>query len=197
MKPFGLTGNIGCGKSTVAKFLAEYPDVLIIYTDNVAKEIIAGGSYGAQINALLGTDVFPDGKVDFKLIADIIFSDADKKKRFEELVHPLVWAAVREKVDKDGNDKVCVVESAILYETGSEGRFAAVVVAACDTEEQFRRLRENRKMTNEEIRARLERQLPSSEKESRARFVIHTDCDLGILKNKVAHLYEELKFFIN
>jgi dephospho-CoA kinase len=193
MKAFGLTGNIGCGKSTVAKLLSEYPDVLVIDCDFVAKEIILGDLYKQEINSILDADVFADGRVDLKAIAKIIFTNPEKKKLFEELIHPLVWASVQEKVDAAPSQQICVVESAIIYETGSEDMFASVIVAVCDQEEQFRRLQANRNMSRAQIEVRVAQQLASSKKEEMAKYVVRTDCNWEELKANVADLYQKLR----
>jgi len=193
MKTFGLTGNIGCGKSTVASFLSKYPDVVIIDCDQIAKKVISSGLHKEEINSILGANVFMGENADFKAIANIIFSDSKKKKLLEELLHPFVWDAVEKKVIANGDQKICIVESAIIYETRNEGKFTAVIVATCNPEEQLRRTLENRNMDNVQIQARIAQQLPSREKERRAQFVIHTDCSLKQLKNRARNLYCNLK----
>jgi dephospho-CoA kinase len=193
MKSFGLTGNIGCGKSTIATLLGKFPDVLILDCDRIAKEIISGNDHRQQINTILGTNVFLDEKADFQTIARIIFEKPEKKRLLETLIHPLVWATVDERVASAGDSKICVVESAIIFETGSEGKFAAIIVATCNPHEQFRRLRDNRHTDDIQIQARLDQQLPSSVKEQRAQFVIHTDCSLNQLEDRVSDLYHNLK----
>ncbi len=193
MNAFGLTGNIGCGKSTVARLLAQYYDVSVVDCDLVAKDIIKSGLYKDQINQLLGVDVFPGGKVDFGTIAKVIFGNTAKKDSFEKLIHPMVWSVVEEKVAVSENNKILIVESALIYEIGSAGRFDAVIVVACGQEEQLRRLRENRKMNEVDLQARLSKQIPSAEKERQAQFVIRTDCSMEELTQRVNALYEDLK----
>src|SRR4051812_23217842 len=116
MKPFGLTGNICNGKSTVAKMLARNEDVKVLDCDSIAKDIIANHPFRAEVAALLETDPYPQGVVDFKTIARVIFSDVAKKKAFEKLLHPLVWKAVREGLERDPKP-IEIVETAILFET--------------------------------------------------------------------------------
>lgn len=193
MKPFGLTGNIGCGKSTVAALLSTYPDVLILDCDQIAKEIISSKAHQREINHILGTDVFPNEKADFKAIAKIIFEKPEKKRLLETLIHPLVWSVVDERVAVVCKTKICIVESAIIFETDNENRFAAIIVATCNPHEQFRRLRDNRQMKDVQIQARFAQQLSSEEKVRRAQFVIHTDCSLGQLEDRVSELYHNLK----
>jgi dephospho-CoA kinase len=197
MKPYGLTGNIGCGKSTVATLLSSFPDVFVFDCDRISKEIIGSGTYNQNINEILGADVFAHNRVHFKEIAKIIFEDTHKKKLLEELLHPLVWALVDERVsqvhiDTKGNC-ICVVESAIIFETHCLDKFASVIVAVCNPREQHRRLRTIRHMNDEQIQARQNQQLPQEEKERQAQFVIHTDCNPNQLTERVTELYKQLK----
>lgn len=193
MNAFGLTGNIGCGKSTVASLLSKYPDVMVIDCDRVAKDILFGQTLQKEINSIMGINVFPDGKADRKLISNVIFKQLEKKKLLEELLHPVVWATVQRMVESSQEGTICIVESAIIYETGSENRFLGVITATCNYPEQVRRLRENRKMEESDIQARLASQFPSFEKERKSQFVIHTDCTLEELEKRVEKLHKELK----
>lgn len=192
MKPYGLTGNIGCGKSTVAALLASYPDVVVFDSDRIAKEIILSESYRSTIVTIVGGEVVTPLGIDVKRLTGIIFTDPQKKKQLEAFVHPLVWAAILEDVAKIP-EKIAIVESAILYEVGWEKRFAGMIVAACSKEEQYRRLSTNRNMSDVDIRLRVSSQLPQDAKRDRAQFVIDTDCTMEQLEKKVAVLYQLLK----
>ena len=192
MKAFGLTGNIGCGKSTVASMLAKHSDIKIIDCDKLAKEIMASGIYKEEINRIVGAEVFPGGFIDFKVIAKNIFSDTNKRQLFEKLIHPLVWSAA-EIIAAKANRKIVVVESAIIFETKSSEMFQAMITVTCNKKEQFRRLQQNRFMSNTEIKARIASQIPSKEKEKQSDFVIDTNCSLLNLENRVNVLYQKLK----
>lgn len=191
-KPFGLTGNIGCGKSTVSAMLYTYPDISVIDCDSIAKEMIICGRYRQEICSILGTDVFVNGIPDLSAIARIIFDDQTKRIAFEKFIHPLVWSIIDERTVSDGR-RIYIVESAIIYETESEDRFRKVIVVTCSRETQFRRLRENRNMTDGEITSRLAQQIASAKKESRASYVIDTDCSIDRLKCRTEDLYILLK----
>lgn len=193
MKAFGLTGNIGCGKSTVAALLAERPDVVILDCDRIAKEVISDRADRREVAHVLDADVFESGEPDFRAIASIIFGDPKKKHLFEQLIHPLVWTVVRARVEAVPDRHICVVESAILYEAGGDSEFPGVIVAVCDAAEQYRRLQANRGMSRSQIDERLAHQISSAEKEARAQFVIHTDCSREQLRGRVTSLYHDLK----
>lgn len=188
----GLTGNIGCGKSTVASLLATYPDVTVIDCDRISKDLMKSGEQNEKINAILGEDVFLGLGPNLKRIAEIIFTDSVKKAALEALIHPIVHEAVREKCRKVPGTHLCIVESALIYETNWAQEFSTIVVVSCSPREQIDRLRE-RGLSMDEITGRLANQMRSSKKESRADIIIRTDCPIEELGQKVHELYRKLK----
>lgn len=193
MKLFGLTGNIGCGKSTVASLLSEYLDVVVFDCDRIAKKIIPHGSNKQNIVSILGGEVFSLRGINLKAIARIIFCNPQKKRLLEDFVHPLVWTAIQEKIADLEGEKIYIVESALLYEVGWENRFTGIIVVACDLAEQMRRLKKVRRMEDVDIRTRLMQQLPLEEKVKRAQFVIDTHCTIEQLTKRVSDLYQKLR----
>jgi dephospho-CoA kinase len=189
---FGLTGNMGCGKSTVAGMLACQKNVSVIDCDTLAKEIIFDDQNHQTVCRILN---LPDDTVlDRQGIAAIIFTDRKKRKALEAFVTPLVWQRILDTVGAMPEETVIVVESATLYETGwgSGQRFDAIVTATCSVPEQLRRLREDRGMSESEIAARRHQQFSSRLKERRADCVINTECSMEELGLRVADLYAEL-----
>jgi pantetheine-phosphate adenylyltransferase/dephospho-CoA kinase len=191
MKTFGLTGNIGCGKSTIAKMLAEIPGVKVIDCDALAKEQFSNNTNRDAINRAIGFGAFVGTMPDFRFIADAIFSDADKRNQIENLIHPLVREQLRIEKEKYTGD-LLIIESAILYEKNMEEGLDKVIVVTCDEDEQYRRLKVSRNMTNSEIANRLKLQLSQDEKQKRAQFVINTNCTLEVLRERVMELYVQL-----
>lgn len=192
MKLFGLTGNIGCGKSTVANIFATFPGVLTLDCDRIAKDLILDPANKKALIDIVGNSIISDGEINLSLLARIIFSDPKKKKEIEELIHPLVWAAVAKQV-KSSNAEIGIVESAILYEMGSDKRFLGIIVATCSSEEQLLRLKRDRGMSEADAKLRMASQLESKEKEARAQFVISTDSDLPDLEARVLSVHQQLK----
>ncbi len=192
MRAFGLTGSIGCGKSTVARLLSEYPDIMVIDCDRIAKEVMENEEYRGRVGDIVGIDITPGVPLDFHLIGSLVFADPKKKKSLEEFVHPLVWAAVEDQVAYTPN-KIRIVESAIIFETGSEQHFIATIAVTCKLSEQFRRLIEDRGMKSSSVLERINGQLSSREKAARSQYVINTDCSLEELRQRVDALYRVLK----
>jgi dephospho-CoA kinase len=193
MNAYGLTGNMGCGKSFVATLFAKLPGVTVFDTDKIAKEIITCRAFRNDVAEIVGAKIFLGDTVDFKSLAKIVFEQTEKRQALEKLLHPIVWKAVQEKVESVAKDALCLVESAIIFETKSEVNFKAIIAVTCNQEEQFRRLTINRKMSLTDIQIRLAHQLSQLEKVTRSQFVIHTDCDLVSLQQQVESLYNQLK----
>ncbi len=189
---YGLTGNMGCGKTTVAKFFGEFRGVVIFSADEVAKELLREERYAEKLRGLLGPKIFTDGKVDFRKIAQVIFSDSEALRKLERFIHPLTWQAIHDRMREYTEASFFLVESALIYEAGWEKYFDAIVVVICSSEEQRRRLQNGRDLSDDEMTKRLMRQLSTEEKTRRADFVIDTTCSLDEMRNKVKELNYQL-----
>jgi dephospho-CoA kinase len=167
----GLTGSIGMGKSTTAKFFAE-AGVPVHDSDAVVHRLYDGDAVAAIEAAFPGTTV--KGKVDRnKLAAHVVAHPADFKK-LEALVHPLVRAAEQKFLaDAERNGaKVVVLDIPLLYETAGEARCDAVVVVSAPADMQRARAFERGGMTDERFEAIIARQVPDTVKRERADFVV-------------------------
>lgn len=187
----GLTGHIGCGKSTVAKILKSLGGIEVLNSDQIAKEIMIEQS--DQLRAMFGSEIFTDNILDFQKISALIFPDPQKKAKLEAFVHPLVWQKVEQEAQKTAPDVTVIVESAIIYECKFEDKFATIILVICDREEAIRRAMTRSGLSREAVEKRLEHQLPTEHKKSRAHFVIDTNCALDQLESRVSELYQKLK----
>jgi len=193
VKIFGLTGGIGTGKSKVAYLLSKFPDVMLVDSDAIAKDILTSGIHSQTIKMITKQD-FDFSKPESKArLAQILFSDRDIKQEFQKFIHPLVWQETLKLYDQKPSDHIFVFESAILYEIGWSNLFNRIIAVTCSDKEQYRRLHEDRHMTDEEIELRMNAQLSKEEKVKRADYVIDTTCSLGALTFPIALLYEYLK----
>jgi dephospho-CoA kinase len=193
MRPFGLTGNIACGKSTVASLLAKFSSVKIVDCDQIAKEILADPKHLESIVKIIGSEAFTGNNPNFIFIRETIFSSSEKRKRLEKFVHPLVWKKVDEIISRVPPDTIQIVESAIIFETDSVNKFRAIIVAYCSDTEQERRLREERNMNPEDIVRIKRNQYAQTGKRLRADYTIDTQCSFVKLRDRVKNLYLMLK----
>lgn len=169
----GLTGSVGMGKSTTAKFFAE-EGVPVHDADAVVHTLYEGEATPLVEAAFPGTTV--DGKVDRDKLGKRVLGDAAAIKRLEEIVHPLVGKArddfLREAEHKGA--KVAVLDVPLLFETGGDKRCDAVVVVSAPPDVQRQRVFERPGMTEERFAAILAKQMPDAEKRARADFVVDT-----------------------
>lgn len=169
----GLTGSIGMGKSTTAKFFAG-EGVPVHDADAAVHRLYEGEAVAAIEAAFPGTTA--DGKVDRQKLAARVVGNTGARKRLEGIVHPLVresekkfLAAARER-----GAAVVVLDIPLLYETGGESRVDAVVVASAPPEVQRARVLARPDMTPERFEGLLAAQVPDAEKRRRADFVVET-----------------------
>lgn len=167
----GLTGSLGMGKSTTAKFFAE-EGVPVHDADAAVHRLYAGEAAPLIEQAFPGTTV--DGKVDREKLGKAVLGNADAIKRLEHIVHPLVRADEQRflaEAEASGA-MVAVLDIPLLYETGGDKRCDAVVVVSAPAEMQRKRAFERPGMTEEKLRALLAKQLPDADKRARADFVV-------------------------
>lgn len=193
MNVLGLTGNMGCGKSTIAELLQKHSDIRVLNCDQISKDLLFRGENTEKVKEILGDDVAKNGNVDGQKIAKKIFNDPSKKQELENFIHPLVWKKVAEEIQNEGQNKVFIVESALIFETNKDKDFDSVIVATCDQDEQYNRIRKRNAWPDEEIQERLKNQLPSELKETKGRVVINTNCSMKELETKIEKLYYFIK----
>ena len=169
----GLTGSLGMGKSTTAKFFAE-EGVPLHDADAVVHRL-----YDGDATPLIEA-AFPDttagGKVDRDKLAKRVLGDATAIKKLETIVHPLVGRAEALFLDEAARKgaPVVVLDIPLLFETGADKRCDAVVVVSAPADVQRARVFERSGMTEEKFNAILAKQIPDAEKRARADFVVDT-----------------------
>ena len=188
----GLTGSIGMGKSTTAKFFAE-EGVPVYDADASVHRLYEGEATPAIEAAFPGTTV--GGKVDRDKLARAVLGDAAAIKRLEGIVHPLVHNArerfLRE-VEQSGAP-IAVLDIPLLFETGGDKRCDAVVVVSAPAEVQKTRAFERPGMNDEKLAAILANQVPDAEKRARADFVVETSQGFEHARSQVREILASIK----
>jgi len=170
----GITGGIGGGKSTLSRYLAE-SGAMIIDTDKIARELTKPGSEAmGEIRDVFGDSVFlPDGGLDRKAVAAIVFCDKEKLARLNAILHP----RIREKwlEEAAGSDAPFVfVVVPLLFENNLAGQFDEVWTVTAAEEERIRRVMGRDGTDRESVLRRMKNQLPEEEKVAKADVVIDT-----------------------
>jgi dephospho-CoA kinase len=188
----GLTGGIGSGKSTVAKLFADR-GAQIIDTDVIAREVVEPPSpLLDRIAVEFGKDVIgPDGRLDRSALALIVFKDAGKLRRLNDILHPAILKRTLADIPKHAPTAVTVVVVPLLFESGFEKNCDTVVAVVTPAEVRRRRAME-RGFSPEDFDARMRSQLADEDYARRARIVIHNDGDLQALTREVDKAWSEI-----
>ena len=187
----GITGGLGCGKSTVARLCEQRgfrrldSDALVRERIHTAPEVITAlrERYGPGA-------VGPDGEVNRAALADRVFSDDTERQWLEQLIHPRVFALWREAFATAPNAR-WVVEVPLLFEQALENWFDFTVCVACAPERQLARL-EQRGLPRVLAVQRISKQLPLARKIELADFVLWNDGSPEFLEAEVDRLVQAL-----
>ncbi len=179
MKKVGITGGIGSGKTTVCKIF-ESMDIPVYYADAEAKKILASNvSVKKQMKDLLGNAAYhKNGKPDRKFIASKIFSNKELLEKVNSIVHPAVRLDAErwiEKTNKSGEHPYTLQEAALLVENGSYKHMDALIVVTCPEDIRVSRVMKRDRLSYEEVKVKINNQLPEQDKIKVADFVIHND----------------------
>jgi dephospho-CoA kinase len=187
----GLTGSIGMGKSTAAKFFAE--EGVPVHDADAAVHRLYEGEAVAPIEA-----AFPgstaNGKVDREKLGRQVVGKPDAIKRLEDIVHPLVRQSEKRflaEAEQNGAS-IVVLDIPLLYETGGEQRCDAVVVVSASSETQRQRVLGRPGMTEEKFAGLLAKQIPDDEKRRRADFVVDSSHGLESAHAQVREILDRV-----
>jgi dephospho-CoA kinase len=199
----GLTGGIGCGKSTVAAMMAEL-GCHVLNADKMAHALIAPGepAYNDVVRKFGKHILAPDGSVDRARLASVVFADTDKLTALNAIVHPRVLRELDRELERlallDAHG-VAVVEAALLIESGYHTTLDRIVLVTCTREQQLERLTNptvGRGMSREQAEQRIAAQMPVEEKRRQAAGKldeIDCSCSLDSTRKQVRMLVEQFK----
>ncbi len=195
----GVTGGIGCGKSTVAQRLAEH-GAEVIDADEVAREIVAPGEPAlAELVDRFGTEILhPDGTLDRSELARRAFVDEGERRALDRITHPRVAARIAQRIAwlageaEVPDPQLVVVDHPLLIETGQAARFDTVVVVLAEEERRLRRLIEDRGLDEADVRARMRQQVDDASRRAAASHLIVNDGTREELLDAVDALHGEL-----
>jgi dephospho-CoA kinase len=187
MKVIGLTGNLGCGKSTVAGMLREL-GAAHIDADAIAREIRQNdGDARAAIQRRFGT-------LDPRTLGRTVFNDPKALRELEEIIHPRVRDSVRSRLAElaEAGAPAAVVEVIKLLESPLHDACDETWVVVCEEADAISRVRESRGLSEAEARSRLANQSPQAEKVAAADVVIDGSAPLAETRRQVSEAYARL-----
>lgn len=175
-----LTGGIGTGKSYCLDRFAAH-GAKVVSADGLAREVMAPATPAFEaVVARFGPEIVRNGAIDRRALAALVFRDAHAREALEAIVHPGVYARLREWFAEVARTPraattVAMADIPLLFETGHEREFDRVVLAACTPATQLARVMARDGLTAAEAQVRINAQWPIDEKRAHADFIIETE----------------------
>jgi dephospho-CoA kinase len=190
----GLTGGIAAGKTTVAALWAELGGIEID-ADLIAREVVEPGTLGAkQIADKFGSELFDvAGNLDRKALGLIVFSDAQKRKQLEDIVHPLVRNRVQELLTAVPVESMVIYTVPLLVEASVDLPFDVVVTVEAPDDVRIKRLVEARGLSPLEASNRMLSQAKPVERAQRADYILNSNQPIDLLRADARKLWASLK----
>ena len=187
----GVTGGIGCGKSTICREFAVL-GAPVVDTDEVAREVVAPGTQGlAEVVAHFGTDVLDsDGALDRRRLRSLVFADEASRRWLEALLHPLIRRRTDEHVQAAAYP-YCLVCIPLLVERDGGSRVDRVLVIDCPPETQIARVMARDKLTAPEVEAIMLTQATRAARLAAADDVIENIGDVEKLRPAIKALHRQ------
>jgi dephospho-CoA kinase len=192
----GLTGSIGVGKSYVTSILADL-GCHVLDADQTARVVVEKGAQGLkEVVAAFGTGVLnEDGTLNRQKLGAAIFSDQEKRKLLNSILHPHIIAAQDEQLrqwsasDPDG---IAVVDAALMIESGGYKRFDKLIVVHCRPEIQLQRIMDRDGVSRQEAQERVSSQMSQLDKQKYADYLVDTSEGFADTRRQTRDVYEQL-----
>ncbi|MCZ6761927.1 MAG: dephospho-CoA kinase [Gammaproteobacteria bacterium] len=191
----GLTGGIACGKTTIVDMFAAL-GVHIIDTDELAREVLEPGEPAMEsVIEHFGSSILDDdGRLDRRALRRLVFSDPEKRRLLEQIVHPVIRQRMAEySAILRGPYQIMVIP--LLVESKSDGQVDRVLVVDCDEEVQIRRLMNRDHESRENAEEMMATQISRQDRLDHADDIIDGESSLEALQQRVKQLdqyYREL-----
>ncbi|HOV10606.1 MAG TPA: dephospho-CoA kinase [Bacteroidales bacterium] len=170
----GLTGGIGTGKSVVARIFSEF-DIPVFYGDHEAKKAYADPEVLTKVKQVFGYRVFDNDRVNFKKLADQVFTDQEKLGKLNSIIHPFLISQFEKWSDKQYRASYIIMEAAILYEASLQHFFDTIVAVSAPRELCIDRVMKRDGFSKEAVIQRMNNQWSDAEKVALSDYVIYND----------------------
>jgi len=181
MKIIGITGSIGCGKTTLAN-IAQGLGYGVYYTDGATRRFYYQKDFIDIIDKNF-SDVVAGGRVDKRALRKIVFNDRKALRRLEALVHPLLQEDLKRVIRKNAQrSEMLFIDAAILFELGWDKFCDLIILADVDYKIQKKRVMERDKILAEEFDKINDLQMDNKAKAALADVVVNTDQPMNQLR---------------
>ena len=192
----GLTGSIGVGKSFVGSVFVQL-GCRLLDADDTAREVVLPGTEGLKnIVNEFGPEVLQsDGALDRKVLGSIVFANPEKRQRLNAILHPRIIERQDEILnawESDDPHGIAIVDAALMIESGGYKRFDKLIVVHCRPEVQLERLMLRDGLPPDEAQKRIDSQMPQSEKQKFADYLIDTSDGFELTRQRTREVYSQL-----
>lgn len=191
----GLTGNIGCGKSSLSELLMS-KNIDVIDADIISREIMYDKELLEIIFYEFGTEIKNnDGTLNRKKLGNIVFNDDDMLIKLNSITHPAIKRKINDRIIDISNQgkNIVVIDAALLIEGKFLDLVDKLVVITCNEEVQLNRVINRDNMTKEEALKRINSQMKQDEKIKYADYIIDNSKDMNNLKDEFDKLFIYIK----
>lgn len=192
MITLGVTGGLASGKSTACRILQD-KGAAVFDADQVAKKILFNSpDMWRKLENKFNSKISTKDGIDKKSLAQIAFSSKKNQQVLNNAIHPEVKERFREFVALQKNKNLVVADVALLFESNFEELLDHTLVIICDRKIRFERAQKRGNLTAQQIKKRMELQMPDNQKRKRASFVIENNGTIEELREKIDKLYKQL-----
>lgn len=190
----GLTGGIAAGKTSVAKRWVELGG-LEIDADVLARKALDAGTPGlAKVLEQFGSDLLlADGNLDRQKLAEVVFNAPEKRKKLEEIVHPIVRELAAQALADAPAGSILIYTVPLLVEASVDLPFDFVVTVEAPVDKQVERMVKTRGMTAQQASARIAAQASAAERANSADVILNSNKSLGRLLDDAEALWNEIE----
>ena len=194
-KVLGLTGGIATGKSTADKFF-EKQNIPIIDSDKIAHNIMDIGKPAYQeVKSIFGNEYLNENQtINRKKLGQLVFANSKELKKLNDITHPLIYQEIQEKIQVERNKKtpLVIVDAPVLFESNGQRYCDATLVITLPLSIQVQRLMARNNLTKTEAMNRINSQMPLSQKEKLATYVVDNTGTIEELENKLAKILKKM-----
>ncbi|HCI56431.1 MAG TPA: dephospho-CoA kinase [Bacteroidales bacterium] len=168
----GITGGIGSGKTVVCKVF-NILGAPVFYADEAARIIMDNDiNVMERVNEAVGKNVYPNGSLDRKELAKLIFNNEDLLQKINQIVHPEIFRNFIRWAEKSDYPYV-ILEAAILFESGADKFVDRILTVAAPAEERIKRVIESKNLSRQEVIERMRNQWDDSQRIKKSHYVIN------------------------
>ncbi|MBQ7668697.1 MAG: dephospho-CoA kinase [Clostridia bacterium] len=182
----GVTGGIGCGKSTVSAIISKKLNAPILDADKIAKDAMHSKEIVTKLCNFFSKDIFDgSGNIDRKKVANIAFSDQSKLKKLNGIIHPYVMKEIAEQINKLAFNNDFIILDVPLPNDDFKKLCDYIITVWSDLDNRITRIKTRSNFSEDEIIARIKKQMPQEDYEALANCVIYNNGSIEELNSKI------------